>query len=107
MLRATHLLLTALLLLSPSAVAQPSSADTMVEMLTTIDDRQKNSGDYKALIYMEQTERGKETLGYQMVAYRRDRRGQAHAPLLEAQIRSREGIPAARSEPLHVRSHHR
>ena len=71
MLRVTHLLLPALLLLSPSAVAQPAP-EALVGMLKTIDDRQKNSGDYKALIYMEQTERGKETLGYQMVAYRRD-----------------------------------
>jgi len=71
MLRTTHLFIVALMLLSPNAIAQPSDTE-LVEMLKTIDDRQKNSGDYKALIYMEQTERGKETLGYQMVAYRRD-----------------------------------
>jgi outer membrane lipoprotein-sorting protein len=69
--RATPLLLAVALLLSSSALAQPS-LDDMIGMLTTIDDRQKNSGDYKALIYMEQSERGKDTLGYQMVTYRRD-----------------------------------
>ena len=44
----------------------------MLKMLSTIDERQKNSGDYKALVYLEQKERGKDDLLYQMVAYRRD-----------------------------------
>jgi hypothetical protein len=37
-----------------------------------IDERQRNSGDYKALAYMEQKEQGKNDLVYQAVFYRRD-----------------------------------
>jgi len=59
-------------LLAPASASAALSTDEMLSMLQALDERQKNSGDYKALIYMEQSERGKETLGYQMVAYRRD-----------------------------------
>lgn len=61
-----------LLFVSPPPASAALDEAAMVDLLKTIDDRQKNSGDYKSLIYMEQSERGKETLGYQMVAYRRD-----------------------------------
>jgi outer membrane lipoprotein-sorting protein len=44
----------------------------MVEILETIDDRQSNSGDYKALAYIEQKERDKDDLLYEAVIYRRD-----------------------------------
>ena len=44
----------------------------MVKMLTTIDDRQRNGGDYKTLFFMEQKERDKNDLVYEGVIYRRD-----------------------------------
>ena len=44
----------------------------MVEILETIDDRQSNSGDYKALAYIEQKERDQDDLLYEAVIYRRD-----------------------------------
>lgn len=44
----------------------------MRQMLEKIDDRQRNSGDYKALIFLERKERGKTNLVYELVTYRRD-----------------------------------
>jgi len=58
-------------LLSTSANAAPSQTDVL-EMLNTIDERQRNSGDYKALAYIEQKERGKEMTAFETVIYRRD-----------------------------------
>jgi len=60
------------LLLAPAAVAAPPTEAEMLKMLTVIDDRQKNDGDYKSLVYLEQKEREKDDLLYQVVAYRRD-----------------------------------
>ena len=56
-------------------VARPSFALTQEqvdEMLRELDERQQNSGDYKALAFIEQKERGKNDLAYQAVVYRRD-----------------------------------
>lgn len=50
----------------------PLNYDQMIEVLRTIDDRQRNSGDYKALAYIEQKERDKTDLMYEAVIYRRD-----------------------------------
>ena len=41
-------------------------------MLRDLDERQRNSGDYKALCFIEQKERGRNDLAYQAVVYRRD-----------------------------------
>jgi len=61
------------------AVAAPMSAhaaeldrDEMRALLETIDERQRNSGDYKALAYIEQKEKDKDDLLYEAVVYRRD-----------------------------------
>ncbi len=61
----------ALLFSTVLAFAAPSDAD-MVKMLTVIDDRQQNTGDYKSLVYIENKEAGKSDLVYQAVIYRRD-----------------------------------
>jgi hypothetical protein len=53
------------------AVAAPT-ADDMVGTLKTIDDRQRNGGDYTSLVFIEQKESGKADLVYQAVVYRRD-----------------------------------
>jgi outer membrane lipoprotein-sorting protein len=55
-----------------SIEAHALSSEEMVEILETIDDRQSNSGDYKALAYIEQKERDKDDLLYEAVIYRRD-----------------------------------
>ena len=44
----------------------------MNALLLEIDERQKNSGDHKTLAYLEQKEKNKNDLVYQVVIYRRD-----------------------------------
>lgn len=64
--------LTSVTLLSSAPAFAAPSQDEMVTMLKTIDDRTMNSGDYKALVYIERQEQGKTDLVYQAVVYRRD-----------------------------------
>ncbi|MEM7679075.1 MAG: outer membrane lipoprotein-sorting protein, partial [Myxococcota bacterium] len=55
--------------------ASPASALSQKEvddLLQQLDERQRNSGDYKALCFIEQKERNKNDLVYQAVVYRRD-----------------------------------
>lgn len=44
----------------------------MVKLLAEIDDRQRNGGDYKALIYLEQKEKDKADVVREVLVYRRD-----------------------------------
>lgn len=62
--------LFAALLCAPAAARALGPEETM-KVLRTLDERQHNNGDYKALIYMEQKERNKVDVVYEMVAYRR------------------------------------
>lgn len=62
----------ALLLAPLSAAAAPLDAAQTRAVIETLDDRQRNSGDYKALAYMEQKERDKTDIAYEAVIYRRD-----------------------------------
>ena len=55
-----------------SAIAEGLSSSEMVKLLEIVDDRQRNGGDYKALAFIEQKERGKTDLLYEAVIYRRD-----------------------------------
>lgn len=68
--RLAFVLLLGLSLAAP-ALAAPAQAD-LVKMLQVIDDRQRNSGDYKSLVYIEQKEKDKADLLYQALVYRRD-----------------------------------
>jgi hypothetical protein len=53
--------------------AHALSDDEMLKILQTIDTRTGNNvGDYKALVYIEQKEKGKDDLLYEAVVYRRD-----------------------------------
>ena len=57
------------------ASASPAFALTQAEvdrLLIELDERQRNSGDYKALCFIEQKERDRNDLVYQAVVYRRD-----------------------------------
>ncbi|MBU8895016.1 outer membrane lipoprotein-sorting protein [Corallococcus sp. M34] len=51
-----------------------SALDTpaMTKMLQVIDDRQRNGGDYKALVYLEQKEKDKTDVAREAWVYRRD-----------------------------------
>jgi hypothetical protein len=62
-------------LAAPPALAEPS-ADEMLAMLRLVDERQRNSGDYEALVYIENKARGKSDLIYQARVFRRDARDQ-------------------------------
>ena len=64
--------LTFLVVTAAPLRAQALTRPEVHAILETIDDRQRNSGDYKALAYIEQKERGKNDLLYQSVFYRRD-----------------------------------
>ncbi|MCP3097601.1 outer membrane lipoprotein-sorting protein [Myxococcus sp. K15C18031901] len=62
--------LTTALLSAPAALALEPAA--MTELLATIDDRQRNGGDYKALVYLEQKEKDKTDNVREAFVYRRD-----------------------------------
>lgn len=55
-----------------SSVALALEPAAMTQILATIDDRQRNGGDYKALIYMEQKEKDKTDNVREAFIYRRD-----------------------------------
>ena len=50
----------------------PLDAAQMHTLLTIIDDRQRNTGDYKALAFIEQREKDKNDVFFETVFYRRD-----------------------------------
>jgi outer membrane lipoprotein-sorting protein len=64
-------LATLLFALSAPAGALALSKEECVLLLKTIDEHQKNAGDYKALAYMEQKERDKADVVFEAVLYRR------------------------------------
>jgi len=57
---------------SKPAAAQPSKADVL-KLLTTIDDRQRNTGDFRSTVYIEQKQKDKADVVYQATVYRRGR----------------------------------
>lgn len=65
-----------LLMLAVSAMHRPASAalspEEMRNILKRIDERQRNTGDYKALVFIEQKDADKSDLLYEAVVYRRD-----------------------------------
>jgi outer membrane lipoprotein-sorting protein len=63
------------LAISSVAYAEGDKPDkeAMVEMLEELDRRQSSAGDFKALLYIEQKEKGKNDLVYETVVYRRDK----------------------------------
>ncbi len=64
---------TLLLLSALGAPALARAADVDVnKIVRAIDERQRNQGDWKALCYMEQKEKGKTDVVYELVVYRRD-----------------------------------
>jgi outer membrane lipoprotein-sorting protein len=61
----------------------------MVKLLSEIDDRQRNGGDYKALVYLEQKEKDKADIVREVLVYRRD--ADDKLMLLFAKPKSEEG----------------
>jgi len=66
-----YLVIAALLSASP-AFAEDMSAEDQLKLLKTLDDRERNTGDYKALGYLEQKEKDKADIVREMYIYRRD-----------------------------------
>jgi len=61
-----------LALLSAARAASALSPEELKKVVETLDDRQRNSGDWKALCYMESKEKGKTDTVYELLVYRRD-----------------------------------
>jgi hypothetical protein len=57
--------------LAPAA-ARALDAAALAKVVATLDERQRNSGDWKALAYMEAKEKGKTDVVYELLVYRRD-----------------------------------
>ena len=64
--------LAALLVLAPAG-ASALDQDATDRLVRTVDDRARNSGDWKALVYMEAKEKDKTDVVYDLVVYRRDK----------------------------------
>jgi len=60
-------------LAAPAARAAQPSQEEVEKIIRTIDARQNNSGDWRALAYMEQKEKGKTDVVYELLVYRRDK----------------------------------
>lgn len=69
---ATCLTALFLLALGPAEARAALSVEESRALLREIDERQRNGGDYKALVFLEQKEKDKNDLLYQLVVYRRD-----------------------------------
>src|SRR6266511_1387756 len=63
--------LAALALLAPVPAAA-LGAPELAKVVREIDDRQRNQGDWKALCYMEQKEKDKTDVVYELLVFRRD-----------------------------------
>ena len=72
MSRFLSVVLSAMCLSATLADAAPLTPEQTQALILELDERQRNSGDYKALIYLERKEKDKNDLVYQLVAYRRD-----------------------------------
>ncbi len=65
------LLPLAALLLVPAAASALAGAE-LAKVVAEIDERQRNQGDWKALCYMEQKEKDKTDVVYELLVFRRD-----------------------------------
>jgi outer membrane lipoprotein-sorting protein len=57
---------------APASAAPLTNQDAVLGVLKTIDDRQRSSGDYKSLAYLEQKEKDKTDIAREAIIYRRD-----------------------------------
>jgi outer membrane lipoprotein-sorting protein len=58
--------------LGPARAPAADAAPDVARIVRTVDERQRNSGDWKALCYLEQKEKGKTDVVYELLVYRRD-----------------------------------
>jgi outer membrane lipoprotein-sorting protein len=57
--------------LHPSKAQAALSKPELVDILKVVDDRQRNSGDWRSTVYMEQKEKGKVAVVYEALVFRR------------------------------------
>jgi hypothetical protein len=57
---------------NPQAYAAELNHDEQIALLKLVDDRQKNSGDYRSLVYIERKERDKSDIVQELLVFRRD-----------------------------------
>jgi len=67
------LLLLALALLAVPRASLALGQEETDKVIRTIDERERNSGDWKALVYMEAKEKDKTDVVYELMVYRRDK----------------------------------
>ena len=60
------------LVIKPLYSIKPLTDGQALELVKIVDDRQRNSGDYKSSAFIKETERGKTPRVYEAVVYRRD-----------------------------------
>lgn len=63
------LVITAGLWSTPAAALNEKE---LKQLVVEVDDRQRNSGDYKSVVFIEQTEKGKVTQAFEATVFRRD-----------------------------------
>ena len=61
-----------LMLLAPRVAAALSKAE-LVDLLKAVDERQRNQGDWRDLVYIEQKEKDKVDVAYEALVFRRTR----------------------------------
>ncbi|MBX5483700.1 MAG: outer membrane lipoprotein-sorting protein [Myxococcaceae bacterium] len=73
-MRTLHTIAAALVtvLFCRPVLAETLDGPAMLKILQEIDDRQRNGGDYKALVYLEQKEKDKTDTVHEALVYRRD-----------------------------------
>lgn len=54
-----------------TSTAGAATKEELVQLLRVVDDRQRNSGDWRSVAYIEQKEKGKETVVYEAAVFRR------------------------------------
>jgi outer membrane lipoprotein-sorting protein len=64
--------LAGILAVAAPALAAALTGPELDRVVTEIDERQRNQGDWKALCYMEQKEKGKTDVVYELLVFRRD-----------------------------------
>src|SRR5512139_3182462 len=64
-------LVSGALLVAPAA-ARALTDPELAKVVREVDERQRNQGDWKALCYMEQKEKGKTDVVYELLVFRRD-----------------------------------
>ena len=67
-----RILTLALLLAAAPAPSRALTDAELKKVVATVDERQRNSGDWKALCYMEAKEKGKTDVVYELLVFRRD-----------------------------------